>query len=70
MIRVVSALIICSAVAACGVDGDPETPPQPQSAQPPPDVNASVTITDNGIYPAIGVSQGWLNVYVGTAGWW
>ncbi len=69
MKRCFAVLSLCAALSACGVDGEPEAP-EPQPVQPPPDVTGSVTITDSGVYPAIGVSQGWWNIYIGTGGWW
>ena len=62
-------LSLCAILAACGVDGEPETP-EPQPVQPQPDVAASVTITDGGVYPAVGISQGWWNIYIGSGGGW
>ena len=70
MTRLLLAITCCAALAACGVDGEPEAPePQPTSTTPPPQVSGAVTISNNGVYPSIGVSQGWWSVYVGR-GWW
>ena len=65
---VISMLALCVALAACGVDGEPERPPQPQPDQPPPQVSGAVTITNNGVYPSVAVSQGWFSLYLGR--WW
>ena len=47
-----------TALAACGVDGEPA---------PPPDVRAGVTINSSGVYPSLGVGfdAGPLRVWVG-----
>lgn len=86
MTRFVPVLFLCAVVAACGVDGEPETPqpqpaaaeetqpqpqPQPQRAAPPPYVTGGLTITNNGVYPSIGISQGWWSIRLGgIGGWW
>lgn len=50
-------LLLCTALAACGVDGEPVAP----------QVNGSVTINQNGIYPSasVGVGKGPLSVWLG-----
>lgn len=55
MMRSVIALFVLSVLAACGVDGEPETP----------QVSGAVTISDGGVYPTVAVRQGWLSVYLG-----
>lgn len=51
------ALILCTAVSACGVDGEPVAPR----------VNGGVTINQNGIYPSasVGVGRGPVSIRVG-----
>ena len=67
MKRGFATLWVCAMLAACGVDGEPETP-EPQPVPPPPQVSGAVTITDGGVYPSVSVSQGWWSVNVGR--WW
>ncbi len=74
MTRIALTLGLLTMLASCGVEGDPERP-DPQPVQPPPDVTATVTISDSGVYPGLGISQGWWNIYVGRGGgfgglWW
>ncbi|MDW3183043.1 MULTISPECIES: hypothetical protein [unclassified Roseobacter] len=50
-------ILLCTALAACGVDGEPVAP----------QVNGSVTINQNGIYPSasVGVGKGPISVWLG-----
>ena len=68
MTRALTAIALCAVLAACGVDGEPEAP-QPQPTTPPPQVSGAVTISNNGIYPSVGISQGWWSINIGR-GWW
>ncbi len=45
--------MICTALAGCGVDGEPSPPVEPH-------VNAGVSIGSSGVYPSanVGISQG------------
>lgn len=51
------ALAMCTALGACGADGEPVTP----------SINGGVTINKNGIYPSasVGVGRGPLSVWLG-----
>ena len=74
MTRIALILGFLAVLVSCGVEGDPERP-EPEPVQQTPDVTGSVTITNNGIYPGIGVSQGWWSIYIGGGGrygayWW
>lgn len=52
-----TALLICTLLAACGVDGEPVRP----------SINGGVTINQNGIYPSasVGVGKGPISVWLG-----
>lgn len=55
MKRLIAAMTICGTLAACGVDGEPEKPT----------VSGAVTISNNGVYPSVGVSKGPVSIFVG-----
>jgi hypothetical protein len=50
-------MIVFTALAACGADGEPVRP----------SVNAGVSVTPSGVYPSasVGVSKGPLSVFLG-----